>query len=64
MSIGSKDLHEVEVKVRLTEKQARLLEALADYHDIPRAVIARKLIHEGIARTGFAVNHTPQHDAA
>lgn len=64
MSIGSKDLHEIEVKVRLTEKQARLLEALADYHDIPRAVIARKLIHEGISRTAFGANHTAQHDAA
>jgi len=43
------DLHEVEVKVRLTEKQAKVLEALADFYDVPKAVIARKLIHRGLS---------------
>lgn len=58
--ISSKDLHEIEVKVRLTEKQARLLEALSDYHDIPRAVIARKFINDGISRTNFGSNDKTQ----
>lgn len=44
----SKDLHVVEVKVRLTEKQAALLEALSRYHDTPRAVIARDFIQQAL----------------
>lgn len=42
------DLHIVEVKVRLTERQAELLEALSRYHDTPRAVIARDFIQQAL----------------
>lgn len=42
------DLHIVEVKVRLTERQAFLLEALSRYHDTPRAVIARDFIQQAL----------------
>lgn len=44
----NKDLHVVEVKVRLTEKQAALLEALSRYHDTPKAVIARDFIQQAL----------------
>lgn len=50
---ATKDLHEIEVKVRLTEKQAKILEALADFYDVPKAVIARKLIHQGMSEPAF-----------
>jgi len=50
---SEKDRHEIEVKVRLTEKQAKILEALADFYDVPRAVIARKLIHQGMGEPVF-----------
>lgn len=43
-----KDLHIVELKIRLTERQAMLLEALSQYHDTPRAVIARDFVQQGL----------------
>jgi len=49
----AEDLHEIVVKVRLTEKQAKDLEAIAKFYDIPRAVFARKLIHRGLYKDFF-----------
>lgn len=51
---GSKDLHDVEIKIRLTERQAKMLEAISEFYDIPKAVVARKIIHQGMSATHFA----------
>lgn len=53
MRVGSKDLHDIEIKVRLTEQQAKKLYALAQFLDVPPAVVARHLIKQGITRPVF-----------
>jgi hypothetical protein len=48
MSISSKDLHTVEVKIRLAKRQAEALFAQATALDIPPAVLARHYIDRGL----------------
>jgi hypothetical protein len=51
MSIGSKDLHDVEVKIRLNARQAEKLDQAAALFDIPRAVLIR-MVWERAAEQG------------
>ena len=46
---ATKDLHDNELTVRLTDKQLKMIEAMADFYDAPKAVVARKLIHQGLS---------------
>lgn len=57
---GTKDLHDVEVKVRLTEGQAQTLRQLAAAFDIPPAVIARSLIDKGMEAALQSYFNRPQ----
>ena len=44
---ATKDLHIVEVKVRLTERFAEAVEAYAKFNDLPLATAARLLMQKG-----------------
>jgi len=49
MYSNPRHLRDFEIKVRVTEKTYRLVEAMADYAGTQRAVLARELIEEGLA---------------
>lgn len=48
MYVSSKDLHDNELKVRLTDAQIQALRARAALFDIPPAVMARMLIIQSL----------------
>jgi predicted DNA binding CopG/RHH family protein len=53
-------MHDIEVKVRLTEADADLLKAIANREGLPRAVLARMLIKKELRQLGF---HTTAREA-
>ncbi|MFA7168766.1 MAG: hypothetical protein WC096_07695 [Sphaerochaetaceae bacterium] len=53
MSIGRprkkpEEIHDIELKVRLTEEQYRTLMKLANQKDIPKSVLGRQLLIQGL----------------
>lgn len=47
------DLHLQPIKIRLTMRDAELLEALASRRDIPVAVLAREIIVRALESAGY-----------
>ena len=47
---GGDDMHDAEVKIRLTDKDVGLLRALARRMGIPTAVLARSIVRQALHR--------------
>lgn len=45
----SKAMHDNEIKIRLDAETYRLIEALAQFHNVKRAVVARDLLEAQLA---------------
>lgn len=60
---GSKELHDIEVKVRLNKRQSEKLDQLAALTDIPRAVIIRTIFERAIERGArhYLIDDRTQH---
>lgn len=65
MNVGSKDLHENEVKVRLNNRQSEKLDQAAALFDLPRAVVMRmvweRASEQGVRSFLLGSDRTEQH---
>ena len=55
-TLSTKDLHDREIKVRLTDRDAAFLQQLAERNGVPLAVLARMLILRSLQQGVGAVD--------